>query len=108
MNERSKSLVDMIEELGAAAAAGLLDHAEAAQRLQQFSDGGLTRRGAEDMLNRWQSARASYQSIFQAAEDGLVRILTQQGEEILLKALSAADGPRASDGRPIQGPEPGA
>lgn len=57
------ALVDKIEELGAAVDAGLLDPDIAVQQLVEYSDGGLTRLGAADMLARWQTARAAYSDI---------------------------------------------
>lgn len=93
MNERPKSPVDMIEELGAGVDAGLLGREEAVQRLQQLSDGRMTRLGAEDLLGQWQSARATYRSMSQLVENGLVGSLMQRGERDLLDALTEAARP---------------
>jgi hypothetical protein len=64
------SIVDKIEELGAAVDAGLLDRDRAIQMLTEYSDGGLTRYGAGDVLAKWQSQRARYADILMDAELG--------------------------------------
>lgn len=64
-------LVDKIEEYGAAVDAGLIDRDTATQQLTEYSDGGLTKLGAADLLNTWQTARARYADIFMSAEMGL-------------------------------------
>lgn len=67
----SKSLVDMIEELGADVAAGLVDADTATQQLQEFSNGGLTHYGAADLLKKWKTARATYAAIGKQAREDL-------------------------------------
>lgn len=54
------SLVDMIEMLGAAVDDGLITADDAVQQLVEFSDGGLTVRGARDSLRRHRTIRADY------------------------------------------------
>ncbi|WP_290047940.1 hypothetical protein [Nocardia nova] len=93
-----------------------------AQRLQQFSDGGLTRFGADNLLDRWQAARATYQAIrndagaalqrFRAHETGQARRLIEaagltgdapdNGTEVAIEETSDI---RSND--PETGPEPG-
>lgn len=68
------SLVDEIERLGRAVAAGDLTPADAAHRLQQFSDGGLTYAGAERLIATWDTARATYADIFRRAAESLARM----------------------------------
>lgn len=65
------SLVDMIEELGAAVDAGLLDRAAAVHQLAQYSDGGLTLQGAVNAIDNWQTRRAAYADIFMRVELGI-------------------------------------
>lgn len=65
------SLVDQIEELGAAVDAGLLPRDRAVQLLTEYSDGGLTRLGAADVLDNWQTTRAAYADIRMQAELGI-------------------------------------
>lgn len=72
-----RPLIDVIEELGAAVAAGTLDSDLACDQLQQRSDGGLTARGAREMIDNWQSARAEYKRGREIARSGLVRSLNQ-------------------------------
>lgn len=74
------SLVDQIEELGAAVDAGLLAFADATHRLVEYSDGGLTRRGAESQLETWQFARARYADEFMRAEMGLAAVQAELRE----------------------------
>jgi hypothetical protein len=52
------SLVDEIERLGAAAERGEIGINDAAQRLREFSEGGLTLAGARSLLAGWREARA--------------------------------------------------
>ncbi|MEV5629141.1 hypothetical protein [Micromonospora tulbaghiae] len=78
------ALVGKIEELGAAVDAGLLDRATAVQHLTEYSDGGLTRLGADHMLTRWQTARATYADLMMTAELGLAACeasLRRRGED---------------------------
>lgn len=42
-----------------------------AHQLQQYSDGGLTRIGAEDALTKWRTARAQVADTMMSAELGL-------------------------------------
>jgi hypothetical protein len=65
------SLVDKIEELGAAIDAGQIGRDEAALQLQQYSDGGLTRLGAVDALAKWRTVRAQVADTRMSAELGL-------------------------------------
>lgn len=52
------SLVDMIEMLGAAVDDGHMTADEAARRLVEFSEGGLTLHGARNSLRRHRTIRA--------------------------------------------------
>ncbi len=54
------SLLDMIEMLGAGVDDGLITADEAARRLVEFSDGGLTLRGARRQLARHRTIRADH------------------------------------------------
>jgi hypothetical protein len=58
------SLIDEIEHLGALRDAGQLTTAESTHRLQQFSDGGLTRIGAESAIQNWRTCRRDYTAVF--------------------------------------------
>jgi hypothetical protein len=65
------SLVDKIEELGAAVDAGLLDRAQAVQMVVEYSEGELTHYGAGTQIDAWQTRRAAYADIFMSAEMGI-------------------------------------
>lgn len=69
------SLVDKIEELGADAEAGTIDRDVAVQLLLEYSDGGLTRFGASDLIGNWRTARAEYQAIGDTARRSINEIL---------------------------------
>lgn len=71
------SLVSQIEELGAALDAGLLDRDAAVQQLVEYSDGGLTRLGAERSLGEWQTIGARYGDIFMRTEMDLAAVESQ-------------------------------
>jgi hypothetical protein len=71
---RTVGLADKAEELGAGVSAGLLDRKTAAQQLMEFSDGGLTRLGAEGLIDSWQTVRARYADGMMRAEMGLAAI----------------------------------
>jgi hypothetical protein len=74
------SLVDLIEEQGIAVEVGLVDRAAAIQRVVEFSDGGLTRFGAEGLLDNWQTTRARYADEFMRAEMALAALQARRGE----------------------------
>ncbi len=61
-------------------AAGQMDRGAAVQRIVEYSDGGLTRRGAEDLLDNWATARGRYQQAGDIARDGLRRLNESGGE----------------------------
>lgn len=82
------SLVDKIEELGAAVDAGILDWGVAVQQLTEYSDGGLTRLGSADALRRWQTMRARYADIRMSAELGIAACEA---------ALRSVDGDRPNE-----------
>jgi hypothetical protein len=65
------TLVTLAEELGAAVSAGLLDRSAAAHQLAQYSDGGLTLRGAGDLIDGWQGVRARYADLLMRTEMAL-------------------------------------
>lgn len=78
------SLVDKIEELGAAIEAGRISRDEAAHQLQQYSDGGVTRLGAETALTKWRTVRAQVADTMMSTEPGLAAAeadLRKQAEE---------------------------
>lgn len=54
------SLVGLIEQCGRDVDSGQMGREAAVQRIQEFSDGGLTRSGAEHSLDRWRTIRAAY------------------------------------------------
>lgn len=68
------SLVDLIELLGASVDDGLIPLDEAAQRVVEFSEGGLTHRGAVDSLRKHRTIRASYTRIGDDARAALSAI----------------------------------
>lgn len=74
LTRKPSSLTDQVEELGAAVSAGLMTAERATQHLLEFSDGGLTRQGAGDLLARWQTARAAYAETRMNAEMGIAAI----------------------------------
>lgn len=57
------SLIDLIEMLGAAVDDRLITLDEATQRVVEFSEGGLTLRGARDSLRRHRRIRADHARI---------------------------------------------
>jgi hypothetical protein len=63
--------VTVAEECGALVDAGQMGRADAITRIQQVSDGGLTRLGAEDALNKWQTLRSRLADIGMRAEMGI-------------------------------------
>lgn len=65
------SYADVIEELGAAVDAGLLDREVAVLRLVEYSDGGLTHLGAADTLVSWQTYRARMADLLVEVEMGI-------------------------------------
>lgn len=65
------SLVREIERLGAHVAYGDLTQADAVQRVMEYSDGGLTRLGAADLMASPAQARGRYDRVFDAARRGL-------------------------------------
>ena len=68
------SLVDLIEQLGEAIDAGTMHADDATQRLVEFSEAGLTHRGARDALNRHRTIRSEYGRIFDDVRDALARL----------------------------------
>lgn len=67
------ALIDEIERLGAAWEAGMPKD-QAVQLLMEYSDGGLTRRGAQDSIENWRTGRAEYQRVFDQSRDALRRL----------------------------------
>lgn len=67
-------LVDLVELLGAEVAFGSTTKVVAVQRLVEFADGGLTRFGAADLLDRAATVRASYRHEADEARLGLERV----------------------------------
>lgn len=65
------SLATMAEELGAAVSAGLLPRDTAVQQLAEYSDGGLTKVGAADLVDGWQGVRARYADTLMQTEMAL-------------------------------------
>lgn len=63
--------VAVAEECGVLVDAGLMPRAEAVARIQQVSDGGLTRLGAECVLDDWQNVRARLGDVLMQAEMGI-------------------------------------
>lgn len=77
------SLVDYIEELGEQVESGTLDKDTAVQRLVEFSEGGLTKLGAEDSLANWRTRRQEYTAIFDNAQRQLNELqAAETGSEI--------------------------
>ncbi|MFF7098203.1 hypothetical protein ACFY9A_38350 [Streptomyces rubradiris] len=58
------ALADDIEFFGRAVAAGDMDRAAAVKALTEASHGGLTERGADDLITNWQTARSEYRDTF--------------------------------------------
>lgn len=56
-------LVDLVEQLGQQVENGTISRDDAAQRIVEYSEGGLTKHGALDMLARWRSARGTYSDV---------------------------------------------
>lgn len=54
------ALVDDIEFFGRAVAAGNMDRDTAIKALTEASRGGLSERGADDLITNWQAARSQY------------------------------------------------
>lgn len=67
-------LVDLVELLGAEVAFGSTTKDAAVQRIVEFSDGGLTRFGAANVLDRAATVRASYRHEADEARRGLERV----------------------------------
>lgn len=65
------SLVNETEFLCTLTAAGELTATEAAQHLTEYSDGGLTRLGAQDLITRHRDIRSQYEGIGRVARDAL-------------------------------------
>lgn len=65
------SIVDRIEYLGKSVDTGRITRDSAVQDLLECSDGGYTRRGAEDLINRHSEVRAQYVQEFSRAREGL-------------------------------------
>lgn len=74
MSTSGGGLVDEIEHLGRQADTGRLDFGEAAHRLQQYADGGLTREQAARLIADWPAVRARHRSVFDTAGALLRRI----------------------------------
>lgn len=53
-------LLDQIESLGEAVDDGLISRDEAITSLAEWSEGGLTRLGAADLIDDWKRARIRY------------------------------------------------
>lgn len=68
------AVIDEVERLGAAVERGELDPGEAAHRVQQCSDGGLTLADAADFLRHWKTARANCEELYARAADLLLAI----------------------------------
>ena len=73
------STVDEIEYLGTLVAAGEITEETATQRLTEFSDGGLTKLGAQDMIRRSRTARAEYGRIFEQTKAALEQLRQSGG-----------------------------
>lgn len=63
----------VVEECGALVSAGLMDRRAAIELIFIAADGGLTFRGAEDTLDRWQTLRAQVGDLRMQAELGIAR-----------------------------------
>lgn len=68
------TLIDMIELLGSSIDAGLIPAGEAAHRLVEFSEGGLTLLGAQGSLERHRTIRAEYRRAFDGARSMLAAV----------------------------------
>lgn len=62
------------EALGQSVNEGLITREAAIQELVEFSDGGITRVGAADMIDNWQGVRAKYSKAFETAREGLRKL----------------------------------
>ncbi len=62
--KKLKSLADAIEYYGEKAEKGEMSREEAVQKLLEFSDGGLARKGAEADIDNWRTRRKDYQDLF--------------------------------------------
>lgn len=58
---RYECLAGETEILGELMEGRVISKDEATQRLTEYSDGGLTRRGAADLLGDWRNVRARYE-----------------------------------------------
>lgn len=68
------SLCDLVEDLGPRVDSGQLSRDTAVQWVFEFSDGGLTRMGAESALGHWKTLRPQYVEVFCKARAALDRI----------------------------------
>ncbi|WP_407992434.1 hypothetical protein [Kitasatospora sp. CMC57] len=68
------ALVDTIETYGRAVAAGEIDREQAVAALVEAADGGITPRGADDLITNWETARSRYENGASGAFHGLAAI----------------------------------
>jgi len=55
------SMIDLIESLGQAVSTGSTSREQAIIDLMVYSDGGLTRIAAADLVDHWDTARTRYE-----------------------------------------------
>lgn len=60
--------VNQLEAYGRAVEECLLPRGDAIADIVRLSEGGLTARGAADLLDNWRSTRARYEDIWRAVE----------------------------------------
>jgi hypothetical protein len=75
-------LIDLIEFLGSSVDDGLMPVDEAVQRLVEFSERGLTHRGARDSLAKHQTVRANYDRTFRETKAMLDKLQRKNGPEV--------------------------
>lgn len=68
------ALIDQIEMLGQSVSDGYMSEADAAQLLQEYSDGGLTKTGATDLIRTHRTARRRYEGVFSNSRAALKRL----------------------------------
>lgn len=64
-------LCPLVEDLGPRVDSGQLSRETAVQWVFEFSDGGLTRLGAESALSNWKTLRSRYEVQFSRARAAL-------------------------------------
>jgi hypothetical protein len=62
------------EALGQSVSQGLITREAAIQELVEFSDGGITRVGAADMIDNWQGVRGKYVKAMDDARDRIRKL----------------------------------